>query len=151
MRERPDVLVNAHGGERVIVRRRPHTPRGPLEMTLELTVPGAGPPAHAHPRQTERFRVRRGALAVSVEGSQRELRAGDECVIPPGSVHRWVVLEPSTEVELAVQPALRFEEVLERAFELVDRGAVGPQGIIDAEPVEAFVAEFADEYRLVAP
>ena len=151
MREGPDVLVNAHGGERVIVRRRPDTGAGPLEMTLELTLPGAGPPEHAHPRQTERFRLRRGALSVAVDGAERELRAGDECVIPPGRAHRWVVLEPDTEVELTVQPALRFEEVLERAFELVDRGAVGPDGVVDREPVEAFVAEFADEYRLLAP
>ncbi|MDP8910057.1 MAG: hypothetical protein M3N47_13300 [Chloroflexota bacterium] len=45
-----------------------------------------------------------------------------------------------------MQPALRFEEVLERAFELVDRGAFVPDGVVDPEPVEASVAEFADEY-----
>ncbi|MBW3609786.1 MAG: hypothetical protein KY463_15910 [Actinobacteria bacterium] len=68
-------------------------------------------------------------------------------MIAPDSPHRWVVLEPETEVELTVQPALRFEEVLERAFELVDRGAFVPEGVVDPEPVEASVAE----YRLVAP
>jgi quercetin dioxygenase-like cupin family protein len=159
MREGPDVLVNAHGGERVIVRRRPETtPDGPLELTLELPQPGAGPPEHPHPQQTEPFCLRRGALAVAVDGSERELRRGDECVIPLGAAHRWVVLEPGTQVELTVQPALRFEEVLERAFELADEEPWARRGSSIRNPskrssrtLPASTASSRHERRFVCP
>jgi hypothetical protein len=88
--------------------------------------------------------VLRGALAVTVGGDVQVLRAGQELAVPPGAWHRWRVLQASTEVALTVHPALRFEAVLERAFALVDNGAIA-----DPAALEAFAAEFAGEYELV--
>ena len=50
-----------------------------------------------------------------------------------------------------VSPALRFEAALEDAYELCDRGSLGPEGPIDMEACQAHVERYADEIQLLPP
>jgi len=151
MRTSADVLRNPAGGETVTIVRRPATGEGELAMTIDLVMPGAGPPPHAHPLQTERFLVTDGVLRLTVADRTADLRPGDRAEVPPGAVHHWTPLAVGTRMEVAVTPALRFEAMLEHAFALADAGAVGPAGVRDPAAVDAFVRRFAGEYRLVLP
>lgn len=151
MRAGPDTLLNDADGETVDVLRRPDDDDDALVLRIALERPGAGPPPHAHPLQTEAFRVTAGSLYLEMGRAPRLLAAGDAATVPPGVVHAWRAGSAGTRVEITMRPGLRFEATLERAFALRDSGAIGPRGVHDAAAVDAFLAEFADEYRLAAP
>ena len=119
MREGPDVLVNALAGERVIFRKHAADTGGQLiQFDLVLTKVGGNPPPHIHLHQTERFVVGSGALRVMVADEERELREGEDA------------------------PGLRFEELLDEAFRLVDEGKFGEQGPIDQAATSAWAEKW---------
>jgi mannose-6-phosphate isomerase-like protein (cupin superfamily) len=56
------------------------------EFTLHAYAPG--PPPHVHTKFAERFRVERGVASIRLADRIVELRAGEEYLIPPGTVHQ---------------------------------------------------------------
>ena len=50
--------------------------------------PGGATTEHYHPQSEELYLVTSGVGLLRIEGSERELRAGDCAVIPPGSRHK---------------------------------------------------------------
>jgi mannose-6-phosphate isomerase-like protein (cupin superfamily) len=150
MREGPDVLVNALAGERVIFGKHAADTGGQLiQFDLVLTKVGGNPPPHIHLHQTERFVVRSGALRVMVADEERELREGEEALIPAGTAHRWWNAGPGDAlVSVEMRPGLHFEELLDEAFRLVDEGKFGEQGPIDQAATSAWAEKWQQEYRL---
>ena len=150
MREGRDVLVNALAGERVVFHRHAADTGGELvEFDLILSKVGGNPPPHVHVNQSERFRVRSGALRVMVAEEERVLHEGEEALVPARTRHRWWNEGPGeTVVTVEVRPALHFEELLEDAFRLADEGRFGEYGPIDQAAVDAWAEKWRDEYRL---
>jgi mannose-6-phosphate isomerase-like protein (cupin superfamily) len=98
--------------------------------------PGGHPPiAHLHPSQDEEFEVLAGELAVTVDGIERTLTAGERLTIPRGSVHAmWNASDAPARATWRVTPALRTLEM----FETIAAG-----GVPD------FLERFSAEFRLV--
>jgi quercetin dioxygenase-like cupin family protein len=106
------LVQSAHdtGGERV-------------EFELSLPPNGLSPPPHFHPRQTEEWHVLGGTLSAQIDGSWRELRAGESLVMPPGQVH---TLRNRTDDVVRVRdvhvPAGDFQEYVETLHRLSQAG-----------------------------
>lgn len=90
------------------------------------------PPAHLHPKQTERFTVLEGRLRTVIDGAERTYSAGETFEIPVAVPHQMSGDGPAR-ARWEVSPALRTAEALERIF----NGQF--DGLLD---------EFADEIRL---
>ena len=115
----------------------------PELLELEATYPARGPlpPAHLHPRQTERFTVLEGTLRVVVGGAEARHGPGESFTVPPGTSHQMAGETPAR-VRWEVRPALRTAAFFERLY--------GPREARphDAESGARFLAEFAEEFRL---
>jgi quercetin dioxygenase-like cupin family protein len=140
------VLWNEAFGERVEFRRTGAETGGALiECELVLSKAGAGPGPHVHPQQEERFRVLSGSLAVQIGDVERVLVPGDEAAVPPGTLHAWRKLGAGeTVVWLQLEPALRFEEILEEIFRMEDEGLWA-----DPAAVAFFIERYADEFQII--
>jgi mannose-6-phosphate isomerase-like protein (cupin superfamily) len=104
----PGDTYDLHDAERVTVRS--HT-AALLEVEARWLPAPAGPLAHRHPHQAERFAVQSGELSVELDGTTRVLRAGDELEIPQGAAHR--MFNSGDEPAVATwqtRPALRTAE-----------------------------------------
>ena len=60
-----------------------------LAFTAVLPPGLAGPPAHRHRHETERFTVLEGRLAVRAGRDRRVLRPGESVTVPPGCTHAF--------------------------------------------------------------
>lgn len=82
---------------------------------------GGGPRVrrHFHPRQTERFEVVQGRLAVEVAGSLRVLGPGEQMTIPAGARHQHYAVGPEDAIAIeTMTPGLDFDYQLESVFGL---------------------------------
>ena len=94
--------------ESVIVRR---SEPDVLEVEGVYGPGGSAPPKHLHPVQDERFRVLEGRLMTRVDGSERELSAGEVLDIPRGAVHQmWNHGSAEARVAWETRPAGRTEQ-----------------------------------------
>jgi quercetin dioxygenase-like cupin family protein len=96
-------------------------------VEFEITLaPGApSPPAHFHPRQTEKWHVIEGTLSVLVGADWRELRAGESVTIPPDQVHTLRNQSTSAvRVRDVHVPAGDFQEYIETLHRLSETGKV---------------------------
>lgn len=104
-------VENRLTGERIVfTKTTADTGGASVAFDLFLRPSGAVDFEHFHARQAETFRVRRGVLSLRIDGQRRELRAGEELTIPPGTPH---TLRNDTgeeiEIEVEYRPALRSE------------------------------------------
>lgn len=101
-------------------------------------------PPHHHPAQEERFRVLEGRMSFRVDGTLRVVPAGDEIVIPPGSVHR---ARNAGDVPVTAiwqtRPALRTAEFFQAIHAAQTRGTLLEQALV--------VDAFPDVFRLAVP
>jgi quercetin dioxygenase-like cupin family protein len=107
---------------------------------------------HVHPKQEERFEIVHGAARLRIGGSERQLRASEEAVIPPGTPHVWWnAAKDELHMMVEVRPALRFESFLERWFELGKAGKTNKKGM--PHPLQLFVtmSEYRDDTRGTRP
>lgn len=72
-------------------------------LTFFAFEPGAVVPEHAHENEQITL-VTKGAMAFTLDGETRTLRAGDGACIPPNVVHKAVVLDEATEAIDAWNP-----------------------------------------------
>jgi mannose-6-phosphate isomerase-like protein (cupin superfamily) len=152
MRTHPNILVNPAAGQRTEILRRADQLDDRIDLRVAIEhVGGGGGPLHVHPNQTEHFHVLHGKLCVFLGDQELLLGRGEEATVPPGAVHAFRAAEDDTEFDVRVSPALRFEAALEDAYELCDRGSLGPEGPIDMEACQAHVERYADEIQLLPP
>jgi quercetin dioxygenase-like cupin family protein len=99
----------------------------------ELEVDGlGGVPGHSHDDHDERIEVLEGEIEVTVNGKRTRLRAGEQIVIPRGTVHAW--RNPSRVDPLTFRGTMTpghpgFETALKVMFGLARDGEVRSSGI----------------------
>jgi quercetin dioxygenase-like cupin family protein len=114
-----------------------------LVMESSYAPGGAPAPPHLHPDQEERFVVLSGALRAAVDGERRELREGDELIIPAGTPHEFGGHpdQPGT-VRWEVRPPLRTWEFFTALFSSLQAHADGRGDEVDFD-----VAAYDDVFR----
>lgn len=98
-----------------------------LEMRFEInSTSGDSPPLHVHPKATESYEVLSGVLEVNVEGEWKQVPAGENHSVPPGTPHTFRNREP-VELINVHQPALEYERFFRRFHKLaVEEGVSLP-------------------------
>jgi quercetin dioxygenase-like cupin family protein len=137
-------VENAATGERLVFVRTAADTGGELvEMESTWTRPGRRTPEHVHPEAEETWEVLEGSAAFRIGGEERTAGPGEVVVAPAGVAHvAWNAGEDPARVRITLRPALRWEDFVERLFELSSSG----------QPDRAALAELAAEYsREVAP
>jgi quercetin dioxygenase-like cupin family protein len=95
-----------------------------VSITPELLVmedvwprPGHRAIEHVHPEMEERWEVLEGRAAFRVGRQEREARAGETVVAPPGVPHlAWNPADAPVHLRIEMRPALRWAEFTERLF-----------------------------------
>lgn len=115
------------------------------EQRVELRPDTPAAPLHLHPAQDIHLEVEYGDLEVTVDGTERALRAGDRLDVPRGTSHRMRNGSSSRVaiVRIEVRPALRTAELVHAAADLGD----DPGPLATAQLAHGF----RDELRLAGP
>jgi quercetin dioxygenase-like cupin family protein len=93
---------NEAAGETLVV----HDDGPLLRAELMLGPVHHAPPAHVHPRATERFAVLEGAVRIRVGRERRVLGAGESFVVPAATVHGYAgVPGTAARIEVELDPA----------------------------------------------
>jgi mannose-6-phosphate isomerase-like protein (cupin superfamily) len=109
-------VIEGHDGFRLeLVRTGAETGGELLEMEASYSGNAAMPPAHLHPRQTERFEVLEGAMRAVIGSEERRYERGERFEVPAGTPHQMAADGP-TRLRWEVRPALRTAEFFERLF-----------------------------------
>src|SRR5215204_5170721 len=113
-----DVKEHPSFGARVTFLETSEQTNGELLRVEVLLPPGFSMPEHVHPRQEERHEVLSGTLRARVGGQERDYKAGERVVGPPGVPHAWS--NPSDSEELRIvsehRPVSHMEHMLEAGF-----------------------------------
>ncbi len=136
-----------------IIRSPSRTDGDVLEMRFEIeTVPEEGPFVHLHPEAAERYAVESGVLAVNVNGTWREVTAGESLTVPPGTPHTF---RNTTAVELlnTHRPAGNHEAFFRGFHRLVVEAGVSlpPAGVGDMIRLAMLTTDHDADIRAVRP
>jgi quercetin dioxygenase-like cupin family protein len=113
---------------------------------------GSPPPKHFHPQQDERFEVLEGTLTSRVDGTERELKAGDVLEIPRGAVHQmWNAGDVPVRATWITSPAGRTADWFAAIDSLRSSGRVGSNGMPGPLAFGAYLTEYRDVFRLAGP
>lgn len=86
-------------------------------VELEVEAHQAGPPAHMHPGQRERYTVLQGELTVKLDGETRVVGADQEIEVPVGATHTFANrTDEMIRFVAEHSPALRFEEYIRAIY-----------------------------------
>ncbi len=117
-----------------------------LEMEATYEHGSAKPVEHFHPRQREHFEILEGTLRARIEGTERELRAGDSLDIEAGVPHAmWNEGPERARTLWQTRPALRTESFFET---IVALGGAGKPGLLQTAVI---ASEYRDEFRTTSP
>ena len=113
-----DVIEHPSLGARMIFLKTSGETNGELLRVEVLLPPGFSMAEHVHPRQEEQHQVLSGTLRARVGGQERDYKAGERVVGPPGVPHAW--RNPSDQKDLHIvsehRPASHTEHMLEMGF-----------------------------------
>lgn len=113
--------------------------------------PKAFVPMHVHLRQHERFEVTAGELDVWIAGQHRLVGSGGYATIAPGVPHRFHNRSRHrVEVDVAIWPALRTQQLFDTLFALDRAGALNRMGAPGPLRLGLLTREFGDELFLLA-
>ena len=138
-------VLQVPGFERLTVRTAAADSGGELlQLEAVYSPEGRVPPEHFHPAQEERFEAVDGAVRVRLDGTDRELRAGETLVVRPKAAHTfWNPHAEPARLFWQIRPALRTEEFFETL------AAIGrpPDPLLGA----LLAREYGDVFRLTSP
>ena len=123
-----------------------------LEMEAIYRPVSKAPPAHFHPAQEETFEVLSGALRFVIDGRQIDLGAGEQLVIPAGTIHR--AHNAGTEEARVIwqtRPALRSQQFYETLYGLAMDGRTNADGVPGLLQVALIMTGHAGEFVLASP
>ena len=107
---------------------------------------------HVHPSQEERHEVIAGADGLALGKSKRVYGAGETFTVPAGVPHRhFPAGSGEGHVRVALRPALRTEEFLERLAELDGAGQITRRGLLKPVAAARMIAEFEQEGHASRP
>jgi quercetin dioxygenase-like cupin family protein len=140
----PEPLVNPFTGQ--VIRFVEET-EDRLVMESTYRAGGAPAPPHLHPSQEERFEVIEGGVRANVEGAEHTLRAGDELLVPAGTMHDFGGLsDEGGSVVWEVRPPLRTWEFFTTLFGALQATAEAQEAGIEPEVTFDF-ADWSDVFR----
>ena len=127
-----DILDNPSLGAQVTFLETSETTNGDLLRVEVVLPPHFSMPEHVHPRQEERHEVLAGTLRACVGGQERDYKAGQRVVGPPGVPHAWS--NPSDRETLRLRsehrPVLHMELMLEAGFAIARDWAADKKGAL---------------------
>lgn len=123
-----------------------------LEVEVTYGPDGSPPPKHFHPAQDERFEVLEGTLQVWVDGTERDLSAGETIEVPRGASHRmWNPTAGPTRALWRTSPGGRTEQWFRAIDALHREGRVGRNGMPGPLAYGVMLTEYRDVFRLDGP
>lgn len=148
-----DVWVNRATGLRLAVERSAAASGGAaLAWRAQYPEYSPEPPAHLHPRQTERFTMLEGALRVRHRGVVRELAAGDTLEVRPGEPHAmWNPYGQPAVSRWETTPALQTERLFGMLVALAQAGRTDRSGVPRFVQTAVLARAYRDELRLCRP
>jgi quercetin dioxygenase-like cupin family protein len=140
----PEPLINPFTGQ--VIRFVEQTEER-LVMESTYRAGGAPAPPHFHPDQEEHFSVIEGSVRSNVGGEERVLTAGDELLVPAGTMHDFGGVEhEGGSVVWEVRPPLRTWEFFTALFGALQATAEAQEA--GREPDVSFdFADWADVFR----
>lgn len=147
-------IYNPITTDRIIFRKTREDTNGELLQFDNYHQPGGiGPMPHLHPLQEETFEVVSGTFAITLNGQEQILTAGNGVVVPKGTVHYW--RNAGTDelyIVTEFRPALHFEELIETAAAGAKVGMMDKAGNPDFLQMCATLSYFPGEfYTTIAP
>lgn len=112
-------ITNKLTGEKIIWLETAEDTNGKyLTFRMILAPEGSLPVIHVHPRQTERFAIKKGVLTLFVNGRDQYVKPGESFTVPKGAPHKFMNESVSDEVEMVVTltPALNTKTFLEQYY-----------------------------------
>ena len=101
-----------------------------LSAELVVSPQAAGPPAHVHPLQEERFGVLSGTIRARLGDRERSLPEGERMTVAPGTPHTWWNDGAETaRVSVELRPALNSEVAFETIYGLARDGKTDENGV----------------------
>lgn len=148
-----DVIENPITTDRIIFRKTRQDTNGELlQFDNYHKAGGVGPMPHLHPLQEETFEVVKGIFAITVNGKEQLLTAGEKAIVPKGAIHYW---RNAGKDELYMitefRPALHFEEIIETVAALARAGKMDKAGNPNILQMSATLSYFPGEFYLTNP
>lgn len=142
-----EIIENPATGERIEFRTTAGDSRGESLTFDYYLVPGGfalGKFDHVHPRQEERFEVRKGRLGVRIDGDEWTATSGTRFAIPERTPHTvWNDGGSGMHATVEIRPALDLETFFETTYGLAREGKTDRRGL----PRPLQFAVLADEFR----
>src|SRR5215204_1118713 len=127
-----DVIEHPSLGARMTFLKTSAQTNGDLLRVEVVLPPGFSMAEHVHPRQEEQHEVLSGTLRACVGGQERDYKAGERVVGPPGVPHAW--RNPSVREDLRIvsehRPASHTEHMLETGFAIARDFDADKKGIL---------------------
>jgi len=115
-----DVIEHPSFGARMTFLETSAQTKGDLLRVEVVLPPGFSIAEHVHPRQEERHEVLSGTLRARVGGQERDYKAGERVVGPPGVPHAWC--NPSDHEELRIVSEHRPVSHMEHMEHMLEAG-----------------------------
>lgn len=123
-----------------------------LEMESSFAPRSLEPVSHYHPEQRETFTVLQGSIYVRINGTVKELKAGEQLNIKPNTAHSmWNPSATTAVVNWKVQPALSTEYFLETGMGLAAAGKVNAKGLPPVLQTALLLRKYKNVFRLAKP
>jgi len=148
-----DTIHNPVTGERITFLATSRDTDGEAVVIETIVEPhGFVAAAHVHPRQSERFAVAAGTLALKIGRTKLTLEPGEVATVEPGTAHRfWNAGEDQVRFVCEVRPALEFESLLETMFALAADGKTNRKGMPNPFRLAMIANAHFDTVRLPFP
>ncbi len=146
-------IQNPITGERVVFRRTAADANGEAVVVEVFVEPhGSVAASHVHPGQQELFEVLSGSLELQLGRETVMAGPGDHVVVPAGTPHTFRNAGDETAHFLCeVQPAFRFESLLETMFALAADGKTNGKGMPNPFRLAVIARAHFDTVRLPFP
>ena len=151
-----DEIVNPRTGQRMVFRRTGADTEG-QELVIECWSPpeqkgDPREPVHVHPKQEKTFRMIDGELTVSMNGTTRTLKGGEEIVVRSDAAHSfWNGSHQEAHCWQEFRPALRSAEFFSTWFSFARDGKVNARGMPGLLQMAATAQRFLDEIMVTTP
>ncbi|MFN8446480.1 MAG: cupin domain-containing protein [Caldilineaceae bacterium] len=144
------IIYNKISTDKIIfTQTRDETNGSLLEFENYHQTHGIGPVPHRHPLQEETFLVRHGTLAITVNGKETIVTAGEQIVVPANALHHWRNTgNDELHMQTTFRPALHFEEIIETIACLSQVGKMDQQGNPDPIQMSATLNAYYGEFFL---